>query len=324
MIVPDSFRQQYEVTRKIWEPIKFEVDGIFQNISSEFLYSTFNSRIKPIESVLLKSQKGGYQNPFSEMEDFFACELVLPLTSQIGAASERIAEEFEVLESSQRVRPPYDFSYSGKHYLLRLQDKPMRADKSVLNKVFELQVKTYLQSAWQYAGHNIIYKPNRISYWTERIAGQLRGLLGLADSVLAQIEETANLLHSQSAEEEKGYKPIQKRIIKLMTDSFEENRLPPDKRRMAVIIQNYIDIGGITVDQLEKIILQAKDQSNPVFDYLTINPIDQVFILIYQQYKDRIEEMFERGTHRVMITPEMEDFYPVLKNLHENGRSFLV
>ena len=62
---------------------------------------------------------------------------------------------------------------------------------------------------------------------------------------------------------------------------------------MAVIVQNYLDIGGFSVEQLEDLIYQAKEQSNPVLDYLTINPIEQVFILIYQQNEDRILRIFE-------------------------------
>ena len=324
MIIPDSFRNQYEVTSKSWEPIKYEVDGIFHKICADLSYSTYNSRIKPVESVLLKAQKGVYQNPFSEMEDFYACELVLPLTSQLGNAIERIAIEFNVSGSNNKIRSPYDFSYAGNHYLLQLRDSPMRADKSVLDKVFELQVKTLLQSAWQYAGHNIIYKPNRISYWTERIAGQLRGLLELADSVLAQIEETANLLHNQSQVEENSYKPDQKKIIELMLNHFDESILPSDKRRMAVVIQNFNSLGGITVDQLEEFIIQAKDQSDPIFDYLTINPIDQIFILIFLRKEEKVKEILKRGKHRVLITTEMEEFYPSLKVLPKNGRSFLI
>lgn len=319
MLIPDSFKQAYDSAELTWASVKDEADGILRQIASKYPGVNYDSRIKDLESVFVKAQKGDYENPLREMEDFFAGTLLLPTLSMIEPIRAEIVHHFNVAELQEKPPDPYLFRYSDLHLVLSLKDTPLRPDKSVLELKFELQVKTFLQSAWSQAGHDIIYKPGRISWGVERIAGEIRALLELADNVLAQIEATAQLLHSQAERKYAGYKAGTKRIIEIMEQYWEPLDLPVNRRRMAEIVGKYRDMAGITTDDLAKVIEEAKRANDPIFDFLTITPTQKVFVLVFRGYSDEVKRKLQSGRFRVLITPEMIEFFPELAQL-DKGR----
>ena len=319
MIIPTSFKQAYETNKPMWEKVKYEADGILTEVAGKFPGTVYRSRIKTVESVFDKAQIGRYENPLREMEDFFACTLVLPTLTMIGPIRIELDQHFNVAEPEEKIPDPYEFRYNDMHLILGLKDTPLRPDKSILALKFELQIKTFLQSAWSQAGHDIIYKPGHISWGVERIAGEIRALLELADNVLAQIEATAQVLHSRAEQEYAGYKADVKRIIELMEQHWEPADLPTNRRRMAEIVRNYKDMAGITTDDLAKLIEEAKNAKDQVFDFLTLTPTQKIFVLVFRVHKDKVKLKLRSGKFRVLVTPEMIEFYPELGQL-DQGR----
>ena len=317
MVIPDSFKQAYNSTKLVWEVIQDEADGILRNIANQHQSTKYYSRIKCLESVFSKSQKGEYENPLWEMEDFFAGTIVVPTLAIIEPVRDEIAQQFAVTELVTKPPDPYEFRYRDLHLLLSLKDSPLRADKTVLGLKFEIQLKTFLQSAWSQASHDIIYKPSTISWGVERIAGELRALLELSDNVLAQIEGTAQLLHSQAEEKYTGYKADTRKIIKIAEEHWKSSELPLNRRRMAQVVRNYKDMAGITSDELDTIVQDAKEAKDKVFDFRTITPTQKIFILVFQKYPDKVKRKLlqKSSKFRILITPEMADFYPELSQL---------
>lgn len=315
MIIPDSFKRAYDSAELVWKSVKSEADGILRQIAGKCPGANYYSRIKGLESVFVKTQKGEYENPLREMEDFFAGTLVLPTLTMIEPVKTEIAQHFDITAPQVKPPDPYLFRYSDLNFILSLKDTPLRPDKSVLGLKFELQIKTLLQSAWSQAGHDIIYKPSRISWGVERIAGEIRALLELADNVLAQIEATAQLLHSQAEQEYAGYMADTKRIIEIMEQHWKPSDLPANRRRMAEIVRNYKDMAGITTDDLAKLVEEARSANDQVFDFLTITPTQKVFVLVFRSYSDKVKKKLQSGKFRVLITPEMAGFYPELAHL---------
>jgi ppGpp synthetase/RelA/SpoT-type nucleotidyltranferase len=320
MFVPDSFIASYNNAVIDWEPIKSEVDGIFKKIITENSTVTYSSRIKGIESAFVKAQKGDYEYPFTEMEDFFACQLIIPSKTYYSLVVPQIQEFFEVEILQSKVLPPSSFDYNDTHYVLKLKDSPLRSDKSALKKRFELQVKTFLQSALQQASHDITYKPAKISYWTERIVCQLRALLELADDVLTQIESTTQVLHARSYYEDNHYKVEQKEILQIIESNFSKEQFPNDRRRVAVIIKSYLDIVGISVTQFKEVLEKTKQSNSIIFDFVSLTIPDKVFIILFKNYKDKLIGKFNSGKSKVLITPEMLEFFPELRQLSDNGK----
>ena len=317
MLIPDSFRQAYDAARVVWEPIKAETDGIMHQMKAEYPDSQYRSRIKPIDSTLLKTQKGDYDHPLRDMEDFLAATIVLPNLPLVSDFCARLEQHFECEQIRVPREPlrPESFPYNDLHFLLSLKDSPLRADKSVLGMRFELQVKTLLQAAWSQATHEAVYKPARISWALNRIASQLRALLELADSILAKIEDTSSLLYAETDKDHVEYQCETRATIELLEANWDSWRLPSDRRRMADIVRRYLEMSGLSVDDLGRLIQEARAAHDPLLDYLTITPMDQVFVLLYRKNRTRCKGKLASGKSRVLVTPEMAEFYPELGGL---------
>jgi len=314
MIIPDSFKRAYEKHSNILQKVQNEADGILREISHKFVGVGYSSRLKAIESVFIKTVASDFENPFIEMDDFFACTLVVPTLTIIPQIREEVQESFTIVGSNadKKQLDPYQFMYNDLHLYLSLQDSPLRYDKTTLNLKFELQIKTLLQHAWSQAGHDIIYKPRKIDWGSERIGGQLRALLELADSVLAQIEATAQLLQSDSEDMLSKYKSDTRAIISIMEKYWTDSQLPRERRRLAQIIQKYLDIAGIRPAELEGILENAKQSDSEIFKFVSLPPFQQVFILLFYQYKQKFINKLNSDKYHILITEEMVDIVPDL------------
>lgn len=323
MIIPNSFSNSYDAFKGRWDSVKQETDGIFKNqIITAFPGATFNSRIKSMESVYLKAQKENYKFPLKEIDDFLACEVIVLNLADIYKVKQRVIPFFEYEEGeNQGSDDPKSFAYNDTRLYLKLKDSPLRPDKSVLEMKFELQIKTFLQFAWQKAGHDVIYKPKIISYGYERVFYQVKALLELADNILSQIDQAAKILtdNGESSKDD-TYQVNIKKIIDLMERYFDHLQFSNDHRRTANIVNKYLTVANKDVNELDLILQDAKSNFNPIFDHLTISPADKVFILLFEKYKGDMLGRLAAGRNKVLITSEMEDLYPVLKNIHENGR----
>ena len=320
MFVPDSFEGAYNVEVQKWEEQQSRIDAIFAQIKKKFTGVHYEPRIKSLESIFIKSQQCNYDNPLTEMEDFFACTLVIPNLSMIMCVQDEVAKHFDVIQLPPRGSGPYDFGYNDLHLHLSLRDGPPGIIVPLSGRKFELQIKTMLQSAWSKAGHDIIYKPDKISWGAERVSGQMRALLELADGVLAQIEETAALLQQQSDQNDKIYKSNLKQIIGIMGNYWNSSDLPSDRRRMALIVMKYLEFAGINteIDKLDELLSQAKKDKHRVLTIRVIPPIQKVFILLFESNKEAIKKKLRKPKNRVLITPEMIDFFPYLKEIEKD------
>jgi len=315
MIVPATLKNSYLAAVSIWKKIQNDSDAILEVIAKRH-GGTYTSRIKPLESAVLKIEKNEYTRPFFDMEDMLAGSIIVPVISEIIATRSDVEREFGIDE----IRPlmvPDPEKFGGAydlHLILKLKDSPYRIDKSVLNFRFEVQIKTFLQHAWSKAGHDIIYKPKRMSYGLVRIASQIRALLELADNVLANIESAAQL----QIEPEYPKYSISKKIIEIMEKYWETSQLPADRRRAAGIIQRYMELAKIsTPDQLDAII------SNPRYaDFLqlrSVTPTQTIFIILFIEKNGNIPKIVEENS-KVLITDEMLDLCPLLSRIPITNR----
>lgn len=320
MIIPDSFLDIYNTEKLRWEPIKTEVDGLFRKILLKHSSALYNSRIKGVESAFVKAQKGDYEFPFNEMEDFFACQVIVPSKEYLQTIISDVEAEFDIESKPTRPLAPSSFDYNETHLILKLKDSPYRQNKTDLRMVFELQIKTFLQSALQQASHDLTYKPQKISYWTERVVGQLRAILELADDVLAQVEITAQTLHARSEYEDNNYKTDQRKLLQTIETNFPAEQLPQDRRRIAVIVKGYLDMAGVSTADFDGILKKSQKDYPKIFEFISLTIPDKIFIVLFYHYRERIIQKFNSGKVKVLITREMVEFFPELNALNDNGK----
>lgn len=126
----------------------------------------YADRVKQLESFALKIETGRVSKP-TELEDFFACTVIVPTLGQIEKAVDLISESYEIVYR----RPPND-SHTTKQasefvfddLRLYVRRKPVTNGRvSDLDELlFEVQVKTILQHAWGIATHDLTYKTDTL------------------------------------------------------------------------------------------------------------------------------------------------------------------
>jgi ppGpp synthetase/RelA/SpoT-type nucleotidyltranferase len=315
VIIPSSINQKYLELFPAWERVKEESDTLLGAIA-EKVGGFYTSRIKKVESAMLKIEKGEPFVTLETMDDMVAGTIVVQTVQMIPKARIEVESAFELQSVKPLVAPKPDVfaGHYDLHLIVKLKDSPFRAEKKITQIPFEIQIKTFLQEAWAQAGHDIIYKGKRPSYGLVRISSQVRALLELADAVLANIEQAASLQVEPSYDR---YEKLRK-IIDILEKYWSEDRLPIDRRRAAFVIERYLKLaGGITAEDLDSI-LNKTDYS----EFLRLRSVTPTQIIFIVLFLDRSANMSSKitGDVKVLITDEMLDFCPSLASIPVSNR----
>lgn len=224
----------------------------------------FAGRVKGEESFLQKIRSGRVRD-FRHLEDFYACEIVVPLSSDIPAALKFVEPFFEEVYRkpiSEKVtgKPAHSFVFDDLRVYGTLRSDPSLPSRPVDTVVFEIQVKTFLQHAWAIATHDLVYKYDRASWARSRVAYQVKALLEQAElsiNGITDLEASEFLPHDGEPESS-----IQ-RLIDFLALEFEPALLPQDRRRMATTI---LDVAGwfgyIEFDSITKLFAYGRRHYN--------------------------------------------------------------
>jgi hypothetical protein len=254
MKIPASIRRLYEYQVEPNWRLKKEVDGILRNIASQRNWH-YESRIKSEISVALKPESGRIKDP-REIEDFFACTLVVRNLSDLDEAEGILKSKFRIVERSPRsIKSTHKyaevFPFDDIRIYAHWKDNPMVRSTGLENVRFEAQVKTFLQHAWGIATHDLVYKADNVSWSRQRIAFQIKAMLEHAEISIQEAEQLAKTTAIQ-----KAHKKTEelKQIIQLLKETWEGEFLPNDLRRLAENIRNVMALADIKVPWLRELI----------------------------------------------------------------------
>ena len=245
MKIPPSFRQAYIGIRPVLERLEAVVKPRTEEIALRY-NGTYSGRIKKPENILIKAEKEGHEYPFRQMDDLFACTITVPNSQVIEDVRRDVEATFKLVEVRQRAVKPEVFAYNDLNLSLKVIPEFWNRGEAYLDLVFELQIKTLLQQAWSQAGHDVIYKARKKTWGLTRITSQLRALLEMADSLLANLDSAANILQG-TIEYPKYSKRNQ--IIDILENTWDDPRLPGNLDRAALVIEEYLRLAGLTSDE---------------------------------------------------------------------------
>jgi ppGpp synthetase/RelA/SpoT-type nucleotidyltranferase len=312
MKIPKSFESTYSRVYPILERLEEFVKPRIQEIAAKH-NAAYSGRIKTAESILIKVEKGDYELLFHEMDDLFACTLTVPNSLIINDVLTEIKAEFEVLKHRQRELKPEEFAYNDLNLSVKVKPDFAIRDELFLDLIFEVQIKTMLQQAWAQAGHAVIYKAKRKTWGLTRIASQLRALLEMADSVLANLEGTANTL--QETREYAQFEQINQ-IVDVLENNWDEEKLPANLYRAGQTVDDYLRIARADINQLSRLV-----RSDNYLRYVkarTLTPTQAIFIILFQEKSDDFLSHLRR--RRILLTDEMLDLCPDLEQISRENR----
>ncbi|WP_370362421.1 RelA/SpoT domain-containing protein [Catenulispora sp. MAP12-49] len=254
-------------------------------------------RVKSVESVFAKLQKGDYSS-VRDLEDLIAARAVFLHPADVVAAFRTAAQVFPVVETKNTdVGKPTDFRYQQPHLIATFPVSYLERHSDLADVKLEMQFTTYIQHALQESTHDVIYKGARFSWREARLDGRLRGLLEIVDDVLANISNVAQV------DPDPNYDLFDKRneIIDSAVILWGAGSLPPDMRRFAITIEGLLSAAGVSVSEF----LQLANSHRDLIDSLSLGPVDKVVgVLLRERFDALVRGVKSR---KVAISSELED-----------------
>lgn len=211
----------------------------------------FLCRIKEEESFALKLETGRVTNP-REMEDFFACTLVVENRLAISEALKIVSEICDIV----RRRPPHDdqthkspdeFSFDDLRLYVKLKVSDQLPPTPLDDIIFEIQIKTFLQHAWGIATHDLVYKGQSVDWGRARVAYQIKAMLEHAEISIERVDAIAeSSLLALTDEKIRNLNTV----IVWMQNTWEEEWLPSDMVRLAENVLSLAHAIGTTVEEI--------------------------------------------------------------------------
>lgn len=173
------YQEQLELNKKLEERV---TDVVMRNKEDRWYYFC---RIKEDVSYALKIETARVNNP-DKLKDFFACTIVVENSTQITKAKNVLDRCFNIISQKPTTddsthKPPYSFPYDNLRLYVKLKPDdgmPPEHPSNILSDIqFEIQIKTFLQHAWDIATHDLLYKGNSISWAEQRVAYQIKAML---------------------------------------------------------------------------------------------------------------------------------------------------
>jgi ppGpp synthetase/RelA/SpoT-type nucleotidyltranferase len=213
------------------------------------------SRIKSEESFALKLETGRVEK-IKELNDFFACTLVVKNKGEIQDALRRIRTHFNIIKRKPREdnfthKESSSFEFDDLRLYVSIKPPDYLPPSPINDFVFEIQVKTFLEHAWSIATHDLIYKSDSISWPKERVAFQVKAMLELAEASINSVETL-----SQSPELAKQNRKTQalNRLKDYLVAAFPPESLPADLLRLSRNIMSLLESFNLREEQIEEMV----------------------------------------------------------------------
>lgn len=306
MKVPRSIRNLYEEQHETNQKLKDLVDKKIRSLKEDRWH--YESRLKSLESFALKIETGRINNP-TNLEDFFACTLVVENKSALKKAENLIASIFELQER----RPPSkkwtskrsdSFPFDDLRLYVKWKDDPILPPTGVTSILFEMQIKTFLQHAWSIATHDLIYKSDNVSWAKERIAYQIKAMLEHAEISILESEKLAT-----SSELDKLNKQTDKllKMIKFIKDTWTPTELPGNIVLLASNIMSLLESIDINLNTLIKI-LQDETKKGKGIKIVNLSPYGIIIQSLINREPDRLFKYLssDSGAVKILLPIEIE------------------
>jgi ppGpp synthetase/RelA/SpoT-type nucleotidyltranferase len=323
MIAPSALQQIYNEINALMVEFKGRVEPLLRGAARAAGGRFVEGRVKPIESLLLKLHKDARRPALAEMDDIFATTIVVPDTTRIPLLKDELRLNFVIERQSEvKTNKPEEFIYDDLHLFLRL-NTPLLEEK-FSRILFELQVKTEMQSASAMVTRALTYKTKSLSWVKTRLASRIRALVEMLDELLARIAEEPDEEDDRSA----SYRLFaeRNRIIAVCRESFSESELPEDMRRLSVIVHEQLRQcqPKTNIDDLKALLHGEAFQK--VRKAQSISIVDKIFIALYKA--NRITADFREGRlhgdKAYLITAEMVALCPELAAIPQDRQISLL
>jgi ppGpp synthetase/RelA/SpoT-type nucleotidyltranferase len=225
IILQQAINRIYEDSMPIVKETGKRVKYIISRFCSQQGY-LFEDRIKSLESVTEKIETGRYET-WSQIDDLYACTIVISLISDEDSVISFLENQFEKLKMIRRGeanKPPDTFRFDSTRFIGQLK-KPTGLEFETV--MFEVQVKTIFDFAWTKTTHALAYKSEKISWQRLRLAAQLKAAVEQLDMLILEFDQTSEDVGKCHFPEIEDKASIQEFFTKKIAEGFIPSELTP-------------------------------------------------------------------------------------------------
>ena len=308
MIIPTDVQKLYDTLNPNLSRLKEKVEPMLKDIGEK--YNCFvRCDTKQVESFLQKLEMGFFLDA-SKIVDLFRATIVVPNKKEIDNIKNELEKYFEInkiIES--REKRPELFEYDDIHLHLKFKKDQIMPNEDYKKRIFELQIKTFLEYGWQKATHELIYKGHELNWPNHRVAYQIKAMLEQADNILSDIERTAKICPNNT------YNRFQdlNKIIDIINSNWDDLNLPTDLRRLASNIMNLIIISNQTIEFIEEEIKAIGNKD--LIESFSLSPYQVILAILIRKKPDELINGLKYHKRRILISKSLRDF--IVKMPHE-------
>ncbi|NET06194.1 MAG: hypothetical protein F6K09_27795 [Merismopedia sp. SIO2A8] len=319
MIYPSILDRKYNQYQPFVKEVAKKVKEALLNFCDVKGYA-FTSRIKTIESLAEKIETGRFER-WSDLDDLFACTIIIPTLSHEKEVTVFCNQTFAVIRTvkrGQNKKAPDTFRFDSTRIYAQLKsDNTITQDNvlSIFQIKFEIQIKSAFEHAWAVSTHALVYKNSEIDWRKLRLAAQLKATVEQLDMLILAFDKTSEFIENNDYPEIKIKKNLATEINKL----FENKKIPDElqPKDMSRFCDNLycLLINVVEEKKIQKIVKQItqKIQTTKLNQIPRSISLFQYFITILIS-----EKIIEASIDRYYwhITQEVITLYPALKNIN--------
>ena len=198
MIVPAAVSAKHAFVRPYVDEVGKRVRDIVTGFSETMGYP-FLGRAKSLNSLAEKLESGRY-GQWSQLDDLYACAIIVPTLSHEPAVLEFLRVKFIEVDCRLRassMKDPEVFRFDSTRFIGALREEHGMAS-GISDIRFEVQVRTAFEHAWSVTTHALSYKGGNVGWKHKRVAAQLRAAVEQLDQVVLGYQEWAEIIREQN------------------------------------------------------------------------------------------------------------------------------
>lgn len=229
----EAVRQAFNRVQPLLEELERYVSGTLEPYCGKLKY-IFIDRRKTLSSLVEKLDSGRIK-AWSELDDLYACTIVVPTAQHEQGVLRKLDTSFEQVRLRSRSdarKAPDVFRFDGARWYGRVRGETAAERQPGLgDQLFEVQVVTAFEYAWIAVTHDLVYKSDNVDWRRQRLAAQLKAAVEQIEVLIAAFDPASSAIQASPWPETAAKAMIIDRCKLLAIDRYVPDTLQPDSWR---------------------------------------------------------------------------------------------
>lgn len=326
MIVAKEIKQRYDYSvphiLKLGEKVNQTLMKFCEDNNFAYTY-----RYKTLESLIEKIESGRYET-WDDIDDLFASTIIIPSLGKEADVIEFIKEIFElisIIPKGATLQSPDIFRFDSTRIVCKIPPSPLSETTIFDNLRFEVQIRSAFEHAWTVTTHPLAYKTDTLTWNILRLVSQLKASVEQLDMLVIGASNISRHIKKHPWPELEA----KIMLIEFVKEKIEQHAIPKESepKDLSRFCDNIISLTKYFIkDKPPKIKSKVKEICKIIEEEIEKFGEGSFpkSLSLYQLFFSIIAKhgFLDNNTLKlnVLITPDMEMFYPEVK---EFKRRFL-